>query len=220
MQRANIPVFFLILLYKPGTEEFIKHLLEVTDAQGITRCAETKVLIVNSKAKEEAFLHFLYQFSCTPELMNWIDGATLLSKFKHHLHGSYQNNWREILAASDPNDNRDANYFEEQVENILYNIFTEDEWSYMANYIGTRTKPTLMTTNQLCGQFWHLMGTTKQLPHAPTALFPIEEQKRIFLRMFPNTSNETLQSIRSYMNKQESLDPYQEDDGNTDQEDL
>jgi hypothetical protein len=35
-----------------------------------------------------------------------------------------------------------------------------------------------------------------------------------------NTSNETLKSIKCYMNKQESLDPYQEDDRNTNQEDL
>jgi hypothetical protein len=36
--------------------------------------------------------------------MNWINGATLLSKFEHLLYGSYQDEWREILAASGPND--------------------------------------------------------------------------------------------------------------------
>jgi hypothetical protein len=48
------------LLYKPGTEETIKHSLKQTDVPGITQCTETRVPIVNSKAKEEAFLHFLY----------------------------------------------------------------------------------------------------------------------------------------------------------------
>jgi hypothetical protein len=122
MQHAYVPVFPLNSLYKLGAEVSIKHLLEVTDAQGITRCMEAKVPIVNSEAKEEAFLHFLYQFFCTQELMEWINGATLLSKFEHQLHGSYQDNWREILSASDPNDDRDANYFDEQVENFLGNM--------------------------------------------------------------------------------------------------
>jgi hypothetical protein len=232
MQYAYVPVFPLISLFKLGTDASIKHSLKITDAQGITRTTQTKVPIVDSKAKEEAFLHFLYQFSCTPELMNWIDGATLLSKFELHLHGSYQDDWRSILAASDPNDDRDAAYSDEQVKNFLDDIFAEDEWSLMADYIWTRTKPTSMTTNTFDGQFWHLIETTQRLPHAPTALFPIREQKRIFLRMFPNqwvtnydnsgknTSDETLQSIRVYMNRQESLDPYQEDDHKTGQEDL
>ncbi len=156
--------------------------------------------------------------------MNWIDGATLLSKFELHLHGSYQDDWRSILAASNPNDDRDAAYFDEQDKNFLDDIFAEDEWSLMADYIRTCTKPTSMTTNQFYGRFRHLIGTTQRLPHAPTALFPNEEQKRIFLRMFPNqwvtnydnsgknTSDETLQSIRVYMNRQESLDPHQDDD--------
>jgi hypothetical protein len=52
MQHAYVPVFPLILLYKPGTEVSIKHSLKVTDAQGITRCRETKVLIVDSEAKK------------------------------------------------------------------------------------------------------------------------------------------------------------------------
>jgi hypothetical protein len=141
--------------------------------------------------------------------MNWIDGATPLSKFEYHLHGSYQNDWREILAASNPNDDRNANYFDKQVKNFLNDIFAEDEWSHMANYIQNHTKPASMTTNQLYSQFRHLIETTKGLPHGPTALFPIEEQKRIFLGMFPNqwvtnygnsgkyTSDKTLRSIRS-----------------------
>jgi hypothetical protein len=41
MQHAYIPVFPLISLFKPGTEETIKHLLKVTDAQGITGRKET-----------------------------------------------------------------------------------------------------------------------------------------------------------------------------------
>jgi hypothetical protein len=60
----------------------------------------------------------------------------------------------------------------------------------------------------------------------------MEEQKRIFLGMFPNqwvtnfanygkkASDETRQSIICYMNKPESLDPHQEDNHNTNQEDL
>jgi hypothetical protein len=75
MQHAYLPVFPLLSLCKPGTEVTIKHLLKVMDAQQITQCRETKVPIVNSEAKEEAFLHFLYKFSPTQELMNWMDGA-------------------------------------------------------------------------------------------------------------------------------------------------
>jgi hypothetical protein len=126
MQHAYVPVIPLILLYKPGTDVSFKHLLRVTDTQGITQCTKSKVLIVNSEVKEEAFFHFLSQFLHTRELMNWIHGATLLSNFEHHLHGSYQDNWRDILAASDPNDNHNANYFDEQVKNFLDNSFAPD----------------------------------------------------------------------------------------------
>jgi hypothetical protein len=93
MQDAYNPVFPLIRLYKPGTEEYIKHSFRQTDNQGITRCSETKVRIVNSEAKEEAFLHFLYKFSWTRKLRNLIHRTTLLSKFEFHLQGSYQNDW-------------------------------------------------------------------------------------------------------------------------------
>jgi hypothetical protein len=67
--------------------------------------------------------------------MNWIDGAMLLSKFEYHLHGSYQNYWREILTATDPNEDCDANYFNEQVKSFLDDIFAQDEWPNMTDYI-------------------------------------------------------------------------------------
>jgi hypothetical protein len=38
------------------------------DGQGVAGSTETSVPIVNSKAKEEAFLYFLYKFTCAPEL--------------------------------------------------------------------------------------------------------------------------------------------------------
>jgi hypothetical protein len=80
--------------------------------------------------------------------MQWIDGATLLSNFQLHLQGSYQTDWNELLEATDPNKDCHANYFDEQVQNFLYDILAEDEWSFMAHYIQTRcSKPTLMTTN-------------------------------------------------------------------------
>jgi hypothetical protein len=156
MQDAYNPVFSLICTYKPGTEASIKHALKRTDDQGITRSIETSTVpIVNSEVKEEAFLHFLYKFSRTQELMHWIDGATFLSKFQLHLQGSYQTDWNEILEATDPNEDRDANYFfDEQVKNFLNNIFAQDEWSSIAHYIQTRCyKPTLMTTDPFYGHF-------------------------------------------------------------------
>jgi hypothetical protein len=128
----------------------MKHTLKHTDDQGIRQCMETTVPIINSKVKEEAFLHFLHKLSRTQELMQWIDGATLLSKFQLHLQGSYQTDWNELLEATDPNEDRDVNYFDEQVQNFLYNLFAEDEWSSMAHYIQTCCyKLTLVTTNQL-----------------------------------------------------------------------
>jgi hypothetical protein len=179
--------------------------------------------------KEEEFFLFLYKFSRAQELMQWIDRATLLSKFQLHLQGSYQNDWHNILEATDPNEDCDANYFDEQVQNFLFDIFAEDEWSSMAHYIRTRCyKPTSLTTNQFYSRLRHLFNATQRLPNAPPALFPIEEQKRIFLRMFPgqwiknftnsgkSTSDETLQSIKRYMNKQECLHPYEEADHHDD----
>ncbi len=62
----------------------------------------------------------------------------LLSKCcELHLQGSYQIDWQEILDATDPNDDWNVEYFKEQVQNMLSNIFAEDEWSEMANYIRT-----------------------------------------------------------------------------------
>jgi hypothetical protein len=76
------------------------------DGQGVAGSTETSVPIVNSKAKEEAFLYFLYKFTCAPELMQWIDRRTFLSKFELHLQGSYQNDWNDLLDAIDPNEDR------------------------------------------------------------------------------------------------------------------
>jgi hypothetical protein len=134
MQYAYNPVIPLICTYKPGTEAPIKHMLKRMDDQGITRSTETTVPVVNSATKGEEFLLFLYKFSHARELMQWIDRATLLSKFVLHLQGSYQNDWNDILEATDPNEDRDAKYFDEQVQNFLYNNFVEDEWSSMAHY--------------------------------------------------------------------------------------
>jgi hypothetical protein len=72
-----------------------------------------------SKAEEEFFLHSLHKFLHTGELMKWINGATIISKFEYHLQGSYQNDWREIVGATDPNEDCDANYFDKQVKNFL-----------------------------------------------------------------------------------------------------
>jgi hypothetical protein len=120
MQAAYNPVIPLICTYKPGTEEPIKYTLKRTDDQGVnTIYGDFSPTIVNSEAKEEAFLHFLYKFSRTRELMQWIDKATLLSKFQLHLQGCYQTDWNNILEA-------DANYFEEQVQNFLFDIFAEN----------------------------------------------------------------------------------------------
>jgi hypothetical protein len=41
----------------------MKHTLKHTDDQGIRQCMETTVPIINSKVKEEAFLHFLHKLS-------------------------------------------------------------------------------------------------------------------------------------------------------------
>ena len=187
MQQAYNPVIPLICAYKPGTEASIKHTLKRTDYLGVTRSTETTVPIVDSETKGEAFLHFLYKFSRTRELMHWINGATLLSKFELHLQGSYQDDWSEILEASDPNDDRDANFFDEKVQDFLSDIFAEDDWSSMTHYIRTRClKPTSLTTNQFFSRIRHLFYATQRLPNAPQALFSNEEQKRIFLSKFPD----------------------------------
>ncbi len=45
--------------------------------------------------------------------------SALISKFELHLQqGSYQTTWQEILDATDPNDDRDVELFEEQAQNI------------------------------------------------------------------------------------------------------
>ncbi len=54
--------------------------------------------------------------------MTWIDGARLLSKFEYGLHRSYQDDWREILAVTNPNEDCDANYYDEQVKNSSHKM--------------------------------------------------------------------------------------------------
>jgi hypothetical protein len=70
--------------------------------------------------------------------MSWDNGVTLISKFELHLQGSFQTGWQEIIDATNPDGDRNVDFFKEQVQNMLSNIFAEDEWSkQMANYICT-----------------------------------------------------------------------------------
>jgi hypothetical protein len=156
-----------------------------------------------------------------------------LEQFELYVQGSYQNVLQEILTAANISRDRNANYFKEQVQNLLSNIFPKEEWSYMAGYLQTCTKLTSMTTNHLYNWFPHPIDSTKPLPNDPPALFSKEEQKPIFLWMFPNqwvknfassqesTSDKTaLQSIKCYIWKQESLDPYQDKDDQKDDQKM
>jgi hypothetical protein len=121
------------------------------DANRAKQSTETRVLIIKSAAKGEAFLHFIYKLLQVQELMTWNDGSTPLSKFKLHLRqGCYQIYWQEIFDVTDPNDDRNMKFFTEQVQNILRDVVAKDKWSEMANYICTRCKkPRLMTTKQV-----------------------------------------------------------------------
>jgi hypothetical protein len=133
---------------------------------------------VDSEAKEKAFLHFLYKFSRAQELMFWNVGATLLSKFDLHLQGSYQVNWHKMLDATEPNNNRDANFFNKQVQNLPSNIFAEDKWSEMANCIQICCKkPIWMTMKQVYSRFCHFIATMQKLPNATNELLSMEEEK-------------------------------------------
>jgi hypothetical protein len=180
------PAIPLICEYEPDSVESLKHTLKVADDEGIEWSAETRVPVVNPDAKGEAFLHFISRFTRARQLMSWNDGPTLLSKFELHLQGSYQIDWQEIIESTDPGEPRDVAFFEEQVQNLLTDIFAEDEWTEMADYIRSRCKkPKSMTTPQVFARFCHLITTTQQLPNAPEELFSIDEQKRIILHMFP-----------------------------------
>jgi hypothetical protein len=142
---------------------------------------ETRVPIVNSEAKEEAFLHFLYKFLRTQELTNWIAGATIFSRFEYCLQGFYQDDRREILAATNSNEDCNANYFNSSQKLSQQHLCTRWKVLYgqlyptMHNANFDDNQPTLMTTNQLYCWFWHLIERTKRLANAPPALFPIED---------------------------------------------
>jgi hypothetical protein len=198
------PAIPLICQYEPEAGESIKHALKVTDAaDGVEEQAiytETRIPIIDSEAKGENVLHFIYKFSQARELMSWNYWATLISKFELHLQGSYQIDWQEILDATDPNDERNGEYFEEQVQNMLSNIFAKEKRSEMVSYIQTWCKKWgWCATSRSMLIFCHLITTTQrqlpnapqelfsikeQLPNAPQELFSIKEQKRILLHMF------------------------------------
>jgi hypothetical protein len=99
--------------------------------------------------------------------MSWDDGPMLISKFELHLQGSFQLNWQEILDSTDPDDDCNVAYFQEQVQNLLTDIFAEDEWTDMANYIRCCKKPKSMTTSQVFARLCHMIATTQQLPNVP-----------------------------------------------------
>jgi hypothetical protein len=144
----------------------------------VEQSTETRVRVVTSKSKGKKFLNFIPKFSKAQELMSWDNGTTLISKFELHLQGSFQLNWQEILNLTDPNDNCNVAYFEEQVQNSLNDIFAEDKWTDI-------WPTTSMTTLQVFAHLCHMIATTQQLPNAPQELFTINEQKRILLHMFP-----------------------------------
>jgi hypothetical protein len=183
---------------------------------------------IRSKGRSFAFLHFLYKFSQTQELMPWIDGAMLLSKFELYLQGTYEVDRYESLDATDSNEDRDAKFFEEQAQNLLSDRFTKDEWSEMANYIRTRRKKTiLMTTNRLhsrshilllsfcnCQMLLKNFSQTKNKNESSLAHNWVTKSCQLW------TDTETLQqSLKRYLSKQEYLDPYQEDDHEEDDTD-
>jgi hypothetical protein len=101
------------------------------------------------------------------------------------LRGTYQTNWQKILDAADLNDDCNVNFFEDKVENMLSDIFTEDECS------GGQLHPYLVLKSKIhghqtsIGSFWHLITTTQQLPNTPDELFSIGEQTHIPLYLFP-----------------------------------
>jgi hypothetical protein len=112
MLTPQSPVIPLICLYKLEFGDSIKHSLKVTDDQGVERSTKTRVPIVNSESKGKEFLHFIHKFSRARKLMSWDDGpTTLISKFELHLQGSFQLDWQEILNLTDPNDDRNVEYF-------------------------------------------------------------------------------------------------------------
>jgi hypothetical protein len=45
--------------------------------------------------------------------------------------------WQEILEATNPNNDYNIEFFEEQFESMFSNIFAADEWLEMLNYICT-----------------------------------------------------------------------------------
>jgi hypothetical protein len=95
----------------------------VTDANGVERSTETRGLIINSKAKEEAVLIFIYKFLRAREQVSWNDGSMHLFKFELHLQqGLYQIDWKEILGATNPHNDCNVEFFEEQVQNMLSNL--------------------------------------------------------------------------------------------------
>jgi hypothetical protein len=104
--------------------------LKVADASGVDWSSKIKWPIIDSKSKGKAFLHFIFKLSSARELITSRDnGPTLISKFELRLQGSYQTDWKDILDATDPNDERNIKFYEEQVQNMLSDIFAKDEWS-------------------------------------------------------------------------------------------
>ena len=190
--------------FDPSEAETVSFSKKKTNPDGSVESTKCTITIVNFESSEEAFLYLLSQFKHARRTLEWTGGDDLANKFSQTLQGSYLEDWNDMVQAvqdiEDENrDNaeedgepapappvHDEAWFDALLEDMKFEIFKQDDWNEMKEYISTVCKPMDMSPRQLEKKLRHLETMSAQLPSAPAKLFTTNERKRNYLRTMPD----------------------------------
>ena len=197
----------------------IKHTKETTTAEGTTK--ETiYVPQLPESATPYQILDFFREFQDACDTMSWTAGADKFSKIRQHFQGIHKDSWDDALISVGISRSNDS--FKEVRKSFLCQTFEATrDYDAQMDFLRSIKKPPEMQVKTFLQYLRIADKQVKMLPGAPdSGGLTVSELKKTFLEAMPRQwqlnyrnagktyNTDTLTSMRSYFDSQETEDPF------------